>query len=469
MAPVEPLTLTPSGTREVVDAEKANKFITEWQEQLADFRSANPDQPILCNKIILSDKSYTPEAASIIANFLTSKDTAVTSTASNDTLAHGITIADLSDIIASRPEIEGLEVLETISNAFQQSKLTEVDLSDNALGSKGISKCQTIFSGMRVDSLESVSLCNNGLSEYSMDEIADVLTATSSGSNGTSSSCIAQNLTKIHFFNNMSGDKGCDSFAKIMQHCTEKLTDIRYSGTRAKSGGSKTIAKALKSLAAAGKLDNLTSLDLGDNSFGESYQDLADALSSCTKLVHLNLRDCILTDDGVVVVCKALEKAACPLVQLHLSGNEITAPGAKSVAKLLKTTIGGTIEHFDADENEMTSIGMKHIVNELSRCSSLKVITLNQNECGVIGGKALIGCASLPHLHRIELDFNMFPEDLVGELYDAFGDKLKEMEDNDEEEDADAELSEEEEEQQEQHDSGVDDLAGVMAKIHLER
>jgi len=42
----------------------------------------------------------------------------------------------LSDIIASRPEVEALKVLEIVCGALKGRKLKSIDLSDNALGEK---------------------------------------------------------------------------------------------------------------------------------------------------------------------------------------------------------------------------------------------------------------------------------------------------------------------------------------------
>jgi hypothetical protein len=44
--------------------------------------------------------------------------------------------ADLSDIIAGRPEAEALRVLELVCSALRGRRLKSIDLSDNALGEK---------------------------------------------------------------------------------------------------------------------------------------------------------------------------------------------------------------------------------------------------------------------------------------------------------------------------------------------
>ena len=160
-----PIKLVPSPPvlREVVNEEKALAMIAGWTEQLTAHQEAHPNLEILCNEIELTDKSYTSSAATLIAEFLTSTEIFC------PCIAAGIQIANLADIIASRMEEEGLEVLKIISNAFQTSRLIEVDLSDNAMGSKGVTACEMVLGGIPVvTSLQKLSLCNNGLSESTM-------------------------------------------------------------------------------------------------------------------------------------------------------------------------------------------------------------------------------------------------------------------------------------------------------------
>eukprot|EP00555_Chaetoceros_dichaeta_P011421 CAMPEP_0198259400 /NCGR_PEP_ID=MMETSP1447-20131203/8614_1 /TAXON_ID=420782 /ORGANISM="Chaetoceros dichaeta, Strain CCMP1751" /LENGTH=485 /DNA_ID=CAMNT_0043946789 /DNA_START=130 /DNA_END=1587 /DNA_ORIENTATION=- len=465
-----PITLSPPGKREVVDKARALQIIAHWREQLLAHRAkvvatSNPaaDALPLCDSIVLADKSYTYEAAMEISTFLTS------TTEFDPSIASGITVADVSDVIASRMETEGLQVLTSISNAFLSSKLIEVNLSDNAMGSKGITACANLLGGAASISMERLSLCNNGLSEASMGEIAEILTKSDDGS------CIAARLTKIHFYNNMSGDGGCTSFGKILDNCSSRLEDIRFSGTRAGAGGSKVVAEALEALASSNdgsstnKLANLTRLDLADNSFGSCGTTLAKGLSQCTSLVHLNLKDCILSEAGMRSVCSALIEARCPLVHLDLSGNEIVPDVVGSVAALLEDdTIGDSIRYLGLEECEMTSIGVRRIAKALASTggggSSVEEINLECNDCGRIGAAALIdsvGTGGLPNLKHIRLDRNMFPSDSMDALATAFGDKLVQMEDNDDEEDVDENLPTED-------SADVDELADVLGKTSVQ-
>jgi hypothetical protein len=83
--------------------------------------------------IRLSNKSFGLGAATLIANTLKPFS--------------NVTIADISDIIAGRHEDEALQVLTTICDSLADKKLVEVNVSENALGRKGVIACQGILKG----------------------------------------------------------------------------------------------------------------------------------------------------------------------------------------------------------------------------------------------------------------------------------------------------------------------------------
>lgn len=83
--------------------------------------------------ICLSNKSFDNGAATKIAQYLESLE--------------GVKIADISDIIAGRPEDEALRTLTIICSSLKKFDLVEVNLSDNALGAKGVEACKAVLLG----------------------------------------------------------------------------------------------------------------------------------------------------------------------------------------------------------------------------------------------------------------------------------------------------------------------------------
>jgi len=438
-------TLSPSGGREVVDEVRASEIVKEWKVFL-------DSKKVVVNKVVLSNKAYTAGAAMIISDFISKN------------CAFSVKVAILSDVIASRMEEEGLQVLQILSDSLKNSELVEVDLSDNAMGSKGIRACTSVLGGQAC-SLERLTMCNNGLSETSMEELSDILV---SGSDEMDEDNICERLTKIHFFNNMSGNKGCEAFARILSKTTDKLVDVRYSGTRAGREGSMILASALDNDTMA----NLKHLDLADNSFGtEGAQLLSRALVRCRNLTYLNLRDCVLADSGMQAICHAVfgSDSSETLQHLDVSGNDITAQGALSLSELLEDTTN--LRVFYAEENEMTSRGIQHIAPLLP--PSLQELRLGFNECGPLGAKALIQVSKSlsQNLHTLHLDGNSFPSQTLQNLMDTFGDKLIEMEDNEDENNFDDDLSDAGDNAgipSQRNDSDMDQLIGAVASVRID-
>lgn len=87
--------------------------------------------------ICLSNKSFDNGAATVIAEYIESL---------ND-----IKIADISDIIAGRPTEEALKTLAIICSSLKKFELVEVNVSENALGPKGVEACKSILMGDKLE------------------------------------------------------------------------------------------------------------------------------------------------------------------------------------------------------------------------------------------------------------------------------------------------------------------------------
>jgi Ran GTPase-activating protein (RanGAP) involved in mRNA processing and transport len=81
--------------------------------------------------------------------------------------------AILSDIIAGRPEAEGLRVYEVLGAALKDKHLTEIDLSDNAVGPKGVRACRELLTNQ--EHLEKLYFCNCGISAEAAVSISELL------------------------------------------------------------------------------------------------------------------------------------------------------------------------------------------------------------------------------------------------------------------------------------------------------
>jgi len=260
--------------------------------------------------------------------------------------------------------------------------LRAIDLSDNALGEKGVRACDAIL--LKKNCLQELWFNNNGISAECAAVIAEIVLS----NNPT-------NLRLFHFHNNMSGPKGAEHLASIVAN-SPKLEDLRFSGTRCLSEGSLAFAKGIaelheKQLAAGGK-GLFKKLDLADNCFGEEGGALlGKALSNQPDLVFLNLRDAGLGDEGVVAVCEALKATAPNLEVMELSGNDLTAECMEAVAACVASKPNLTL--LGMEENELGSDGANSLAKALSSNSGLKAtltsLSLSLNEISGKAGMAL--------------------------------------------------------------------------------
>mmetsp|Transcript_8730 Transcript_8730/g.14531 ORF Transcript_8730/g.14531 Transcript_8730/m.14531 type:complete len:444 (+) Transcript_8730:31-1362(+) len=403
-----------AGGREMVNEQRAEELIQQIGAQ----------KP---TSICLSNKSFDNGAATKFAAYLSELE--------------NVTIADISDIIAGRPEDEALRTLNIICSSLKDFPLVEVNLSDNALGAKGVTECVDVLLG---SALKRLYVCNNGLSAEAAELLAKILLRQTENATGT---CPA--LQVLHFYNNMAGDGGAKALAEIVVACSSSLEDFRFSATRSTKAGCESIASALASV------PNLQKLDLCDNNFnGKTGELLVEALRTKSMLREINLRDASLEgsiSDGKMSIFEALVEATTAgssIVRLDLSGNEIDAKGAAELARALKYM--DKLEVLLVDDCELGSVGAKHIATAVKELTTLKSLSLCSCEITSKGGELVAKAVKmLPSFKTLYMDGNQFTEKAIERMQDMLseaGITLAEMEDNDEEEDEDDDEDDDEDE-----------------------
>jgi Ran GTPase-activating protein 1 len=294
----------------------------------------------------------------------------------------------LADIIAGRPEAEGLSVYRALCLALTSSlspneepicnRIEELDLSDNAVGTKGVEACKSLLEHM--PSLKRLFFCNCGISAEAARTITDYLiqgkkkekknvdvvekqqateeVAVGGETRDEQKGDIVDNslvLEVIHFDNNMSGGAGAIAIADLIS-ASPKLIDFKYTSSRGDRTGVDALCSAL------GKAKSLIRLDLHDNIFAEPLGlALGSALSRLNTLVHLDLGDTLLRDEGVSTLISGLLQGGCvnSIEYIDLSCNEISNKGASSVANCLSKL--KHLRFMFLQENEFEDKGAKII------------------------------------------------------------------------------------------------------------
>lgn len=297
---------------------------------------------------------------------------------------------NLADIVAGRPEVEALNAMTTISSALEGSKLKSLNLSDNALGEKGVRAFSALLSSQ--DSLEALYFMNNGISEDAARAISEILPS-------------SKELRTLRFHNNMSGDQGAVELAEGVVRGAPLLEHFQFSSSRVGSDGGIALMEALR----GGK--SLRSIDIRDNMYGpEGGAALGLTLRSHTLLTEVYLSDLGLEDEGALAVVEALAEGSSQVVVLELGGNEIT----ENVAPALATCIRSMkhLTRLNLMENELKDKGAVTVSNAIKDgLDNLRELDLSVNELGRVGALAAAqAVASKSDFKSLNLNGNQISE-----------------------------------------------------------
>lgn len=397
------------GKRAFIESEEAQELLKPLKEPGNSY-----------SKICFSNRSFGIDAARIAGPILAS-------------LKDQLKEVDLSDFVAGRNEAEALDVMNIFSEALEGSNLKFLNLSDNALGEKGVRAFGKLLQSQT--SLEELFLMNDGISQEAARAVSELVPST-------------EKLKVLHFHNNMTGDEGAVAIAEIVKR-SPLLEDFRCSSTRVGSQGGSALCEAL------GMCSHLKKLDLRDNMFGpEVGLVLSKALSKHENLTEIYLSYLNLEDEGAIAIANALKDSAPSLGILEMAGNDITAEAAPAIASCVAAK--QLLAKLSLGENELKDEGAIQIAKALEGHNHLIEVDMSSNTLRRAGARVLAQTV----LHKDEFKLlnvngNFISEEGVDELKEIFKkspEMLASLEDNDPE----GEDEDEEDEEKESGDEGKD-------------
>lgn len=298
--------------------------------------------PTVVEEIHLGGNTIGVEAAKALAEFLEKSSV--------------LKVADFADIFTGRLITEIPPALSAICDALKdKTSLLELDLSDNAFGSRSVDPIVPLLTHNR--SFQIFKLNNNGLGPEGGTVIANALaeSARLSKEEGKPSQ-----LRTLICGRNRLQDGSSEAWAKAFA-AHGSLVEVRMPQNGIRMDGIANLAAGLE------KCPNLEYLDLQDNTFGEvGSTAMADALAAWTKLTFLNFSDCVLSSEGegVSAVVKTIANGSNPkLATLQLQNNDMESESfallAEGISKLpdLKTLeLQWNEVDDDEDENLQTLV-----------------------------------------------------------------------------------------------------------------
>jgi Ran GTPase-activating protein (RanGAP) involved in mRNA processing and transport len=281
----------------VAGGERSSVTVDEAERILARFRLESASREVVT--VDLSCRQWNQEALDVIEPFLKE-------------IAGTVQTVQFDDIIAGLMTDEGLSVTEKLADVFLDSKLTFVDLSDNAMGPRGLGRVGSLFANSHVESL---FLNNCGLGEASMTQLNEYLTADDGR--------IAKSLRRLELDRNMIGIGGAREVGQFLPLCTN-LEHFSYNGCRPSKEGTAYICQGIYDLSLARPDVALTYISLEDCSFGDGSEEedgiipFSKGLKQCVNLRYLNMRDGAIEPDGMNLLVEALAMSSAKLTHLLL-------------------------------------------------------------------------------------------------------------------------------------------------------
>ncbi|KAL6614598.1 hypothetical protein ACP70R_036868 [Stipagrostis hirtigluma subsp. patula] len=379
-------------------------------------------------RICLSNRSFGIGAANVAGPIL-------------ESIKQQLTEVDISDFVAGRPEEEALDVMRIFSKALEGSVLRYLNISDNALGEKGVRAFSELLKSQ--ENLEELYVMNDGISREAAQALSELIPST-------------EKLKVLHFHNNMTGDEGAMSVAEIVKR-SPNLESFRCSATRIGSDGGVTLAKAL------GTCTRLKKLDLRDNLFGvDAGIALSKTLPNLPDLVELYLSDLNLENKGTVAIVNALKQSAPQLEVLEMAGNEITSKAAPALAECLAAM--QSLKKLTLAENELKDDGAVIVAKSLKDGhTNLKELDVSTNMLQRVGARCFAQAVTDKQgFVQLNINGNFISDEGIVEVNKILKagknsqNVLGPLDENDPEGEPDADEDEEDEDVDAEDDSGLD-------------
>lgn len=359
------------GRRAFIEAEEAEELLKPLTEPGNSY-----------TKICFSNRSFGIDAAKVAAPILSS-------------IKGQLTEVDLSDFVAGRPEAGALDVMTLFSSALESCVLRYLNLSNNALGEKGIRAFEALLKSQH--NLEELYLINDGISEEAARALCELIPST-------------EKLRILHFHNNMTGDEGALAISEIVKR-SPALEDFRCSSTRVGAEGGVALAEALA------VCSHVKKLDLRDNMFGvEAGVALAKTFSHFADLTEVHLSYLNLEDQGAEVLANALKESAPSLEVLDMAGNDITAKAAPSLAACISSK--QFLAKLSLAENELKDEGAILIGKAIEEGhGQLVELDMNTNKIRRAGARLLAqAVVNKPGFKLLNIDANFISDEGIDEL-----------------------------------------------------
>eukprot|EP01134_Creolimax_fragrantissima_P007981 CFRG7981T1 len=281
-----------------------------------------------------------------------------------------IEVADFSDSFTGRLLTEIPDAVRSFGAALMdKTKLRVLDFSNNAFGPIGAKAVKDLVSNnVHIQELRFV---NNGLGVEGGRIMAESI---KSAAENAEAKGLEYELKVFRAGRNRLENEGATALAYAFKRCPH-LKEVALPQNGINHPGITALFKGFE-----GK--SLEILDLNDNTFTYSgAQSAAAALPSMPMLTSIDFGDCLLTSDGVLAVCEAMESSVNQhLKTINLSFNEAdTYDAADAISQMVAAH--PKLESVDVHGNDMDR-AMLDLILETSECHDILLYTdVEEDSC----------------------------------------------------------------------------------------
>jgi Ran GTPase-activating protein 1 len=425
--------------REMVDKARA-------VELLAPLHAAIESSQVV-TKLTLCGKSFGIEAATYIGSVFGKLPATVTS-------------IDFNDCIAGQKTEDVGTILQSLCSPLKNQPLVEINLSNNALGHRGVSSVADMLANQ--PNLQRLYFNNDGLQGDAVALITKLVLG--SQQDGTS------RLRVFEIFNNMMGDAGAIALAPLLA-ASPILEEFRMATTRVSKAGGKAVVAALVNCKC------LTRLDLSDNTLGDDAGTmLASIVQQNPNLRILRLGDVGIERISTKAILKALASSKPNLEELDLQHSDIGS-GA-TLRSLIRFVLSNErLNKLQIESTNLKNRGAQALLKDLGSHSALQYLSLRGNELtSKVAPQIVNYLTTSAFLLKLDVNGNAFDSEALESIRNAVSkpDSLDSLSENDEEgevdEDNDDCSAEEEEEvaaAAAQTDVQVDAITDALQSVYV--
>ncbi|EZA55277.1 ran GTPase-activating protein 1 [Ooceraea biroi] len=280
------------------------------------------------------------------------------------------------DMFTGRLKTEIPKALEYLGIALctAGSRLTELDLSDNAFGPIGIQGLANLLMSSPCYTLQELRLNNNGLGISGGKMLAKALEKCHENSSKEGTPLA---LKVFIVGRNRLENEGAQALASVFQKL-KTLEEVVMPQNGIYHIGIAALARGLSAN------PGLRVLNLNDNTIGlKGASALAEVLPTFRSLEELNLGDCLLKTKGTLVLTEALAISGnhVSLRCLDLSNNEIRMDGGSAIARAMSDK--ARLTNLQLDGNCFGTEGrekLRQVLTKLGRIDALNSLDEDYTE-----------------------------------------------------------------------------------------